>query len=174
MGAGHGPLEEDRFDELLIGFRGSFGFSGTRHIIDNATSGISDVLPSWKGSIAKAKDVCKLLRGGDYLPKLLERCFSTQIARRMWPTLKSFEGWIHEGRWGTAAFSIPELLRAQHTLRFGWDNALFLGGDAGDDTEDGSVFTRSVDEAISSRTWWAWVFDDRPGLPSYAEGYRLG
>jgi len=151
------PREEDRFDELLIDFRGSFGFSGIRRIIDNAASGISDVLPSWKDSVATAKDVCKLLRGGDYLPKLLERCFSTQIARHMWPTLKSFEGWMHEGRWGTVAFSIPELLRVQHTLAFGGDKALFLGGDAGDDTEDGSVFARSVDEAINSRTWWAWI-----------------
>jgi len=75
----------------------------------------------------------------------------------MWQTLKSFEGWIHEGRWGTVAFSIPELLRVQHTLRFGWDKALFLGGEAGDDTEDGSVFTRSVDEAINSRAWRAWA-----------------
>ena len=104
------PMEEDRADELLIDFRGSLGFSGTRHIIDNVTSGISDVLPSWKDSIAKAKAVCKLLRGGDYLPKLLERCFSTQIAQHTWPTLQSFEGWIHEGRWGTVAFSVPELL----------------------------------------------------------------
>ena len=77
----------------------------------------------------------------------------------MWPTLKSFQGWIHEGRWGTVAFSIPELLRVQHTLRFGWDKALFLGNDVGDgdDTEDGSVFVGSVDEAINSRTWWAWI-----------------
>ena len=75
----------------------------------------------------------------------------------MWPTLKSFEDWIHEGRWGTVAFSIPELLRVQHTLRFGWDKALVLGVDAGDGTEDGSAFTRSVDEAINSRTWWAWI-----------------
>ena len=101
MGAGHGPLEEDRLDELLIDFRGSFGFSGIHHIIDSATSGVSDVLPSWKDSIAKAKDVCKLLRGGDYLPRLLDRRFPTQIARHMWPTLKSFEGWTHEGLWGT-------------------------------------------------------------------------
>ena len=62
-----------------------------------------------------------------------------------------------EGRRGTVAFSIPELFRVQHTLRFGWDNALFLGGDAGDDAEDGSVFARRVDEAINSRTWWAWI-----------------
>jgi len=48
MGAGPGPLEEDRFDELLIEFRGSFGFSGIHHITGNAASGISDLLPSWK------------------------------------------------------------------------------------------------------------------------------
>ena len=65
------PMGEDRFDELLIDFRGSFGFSGIHHIIDNATSGISDVLPFWKDVIAKAKDVCKLLMGWRLPPEIV-------------------------------------------------------------------------------------------------------
>ena len=63
MGAGPGPLDEDRIDELMSDFRGIFGFSGIHRIVDDTASGISDVLPSWKGNIAKAKDACKLLMG---------------------------------------------------------------------------------------------------------------
>ncbi len=88
-------------------------------MIDNSTSGFADALPSYKDNLAKAKDVCKLLRRRDAVPKLMARCFSSPVGRHTQPVLKTFRGWIHEGRWGTSAFSMPELVRVEGALRYG-------------------------------------------------------
>ncbi len=93
---------DDPFEEPLgprADFSAALAFSGLHHVIDNSTSGFADALPSYKDNLAKAKDVCKLLRRRDTVTKLMARCFSSPVGRQMQPVLKSFRGWIHEGRW---------------------------------------------------------------------------
>ena len=74
---------------------------------DNATNGLQDILPNFEVNVEKAIAFCKIIRKRDNQPKLLERCFGSAVGRQFWPLLKSFKGWIHLGRWGTLAFSIP-------------------------------------------------------------------
>ena len=144
--------------EPMADFTGSLGFSGVHHIIDNATKGLKDILDDWDDNIAKTKAVCKLLRDEGMRDKLLERCFSGPVARHMHPELKSFKGWVHEGRWGTIAFSMPELIRVHRTLTWGWDTLTFLRGDDADEEGNLTVFADTCDEAITSRNWWGWIF----------------
>lgn len=111
-------------------FSQALGFAGAHHIVDNATMGLADLLPGWKDGIMKAKEVSRLLRRQDSLPKLRERCLSSPLGVHSRPQLQSFRGWIHEGRWDTIAFTIPELLRVRLALQWGWNKELFLHGDA--------------------------------------------
>ena len=77
--------------------------------------------------------------------------------------VKAFKGWLHLGRWGSVSFSVPELLKAQGALRWGWNKCTYLGRDAdevvGQDLEGRETTVRVdlVDEAISSPEWWAWL-----------------
>ena len=143
-------------------FSGVLGMSGVHHIIDNATAGFADVLVDWADHIRQAKAVCKILRRGDYFPKLLSRCYCTPLGRQMHPILKTFQGWIHEGRWGTIAFTVPELLRLKGALRWGWNKDIFLqgDGDAGRDPVGNGPdphVVQDADAAISSEYWWSWL-----------------
>lgn len=116
------------------------------------------VIPSWCENISKAKEVCRLLRS-DNLAKLLSRCYSTPLAKCMHPFLKQFRGHIHEGRWGTVAFTVPELLKVRRTLQFGWDIQKFVHGDNHEEGGDdgASNMARVCDEAIRSESWWAFL-----------------
>ena len=125
-------------------FSAALAFSGLHHVIDNSTSGFADALPSYKDNLAKAKDVCKLLRRRDTVPKLMARCFSSPVGRQMQPVLKSFCGWTHEGRWGTIAFSMPVLVRVEGALRWGWSKDHYLRGD------DADVNSNAVGEESNS------------------------
>ena len=73
----------------------------------------------------------------------------------------SFKGDIFQGRWGTVAFSVPELLRIRRILSFAWNRDAFLHGE---DLQAGSVaatdmtkLVNDVDAAIRSSFWWAWL-----------------
>ena len=113
-------------------FSAALAFSGLHHVIDNSTGGFADALPSYKDNLAKARDVSKLLRRRDTVPKLMARCFSSTVGRQLQPVLKSFRGWVHERRWGTIAFSMPELGRVEGALRWGWSKDHYLRGDDAD------------------------------------------
>eukprot|EP00973_Karenia_brevis_P004227 581093-Karenia_brevis.AAC.1 len=57
-----------------------------------------------------------------------------------------------EERWGTLTFAIPQLLAVQNILRLGWGREKFQGN-----TDDKEGFIKSVDEAILSRFYWAYL-----------------
>ena len=103
------------FEEEIIqqaDFKHALGMTGLHHIIDNATEGLADVLPSFEENVRKAQECCRLLRRGDTRPKLLERCFSSALGMQLRPAILAFKGHIQPGRWGSLAFSIPELLQS--------------------------------------------------------------
>ena len=155
-------LESDNDDfhvpQHKVDFTNALGFSGAHHILHNATDGLRDAMPDWAENIAKAKNVCRLLRRPDLLQKLAARCYASPLARNMVPLLKAFRGHIHEGRWGTIAFALPQLLKVKRALQFGWDKARFIKGEEarGGDTDMGAMVD-SCDAAITSEFWWAWL-----------------
>ena len=102
--------------------------------------------------------VCKLIRKRDTQQKLLERCFGSALGRQFHRAIKGFKGWIHIGRWGTVAFSIPELRAIMGTIRWGWNKDAFLRGEAGGVAGNTtSNLADSVDDAVTSNYWWGWV-----------------
>ena len=141
----------------------ALGFSGGHHILHNATDGLRDAMPMWADHLPRAKNVCRLLRRPDMLTKLCARCYDSPLAKNMVPLLKAFRGHIHEARWGTIAFAVPELLKVQRTLQFGWDKARFIRGEVpqrGDDRAadtDMGAMVDSCDAAITSPLFWAWL-----------------
>ena len=153
-------MDMDEFEVPIptLDLNGALGYSGMHHVLDNATKGLETVLSSWRENIEKAKQVTKLLRRTDMLQKLFARCFNTPLTTNLQPILKRFRGHIHEGRWGTVAFTVPELLKVKRALRFGWDMHQFIGGDHNNDGEqDTSNMAQMCDEAIGSDLWWSWL-----------------
>ena len=108
-----------------------------------------------------AQQVCKLLRRRDTRPKLLQRCFSSDgLGQQLAQDIAKFEGFIHTGRWGTVAFSIPEILKVKQALVWGWDEEIYLRGeeDAGQESRQASAeLARQVSSAVNDPVWWAWL-----------------
>ena len=153
-------------------FHCAFAVPGPHHVVHNATEGLRKVLETYPDNIFKAQQVCKLLRRRDLQKKLLERCFQDGVGAELGKSISEFKGKIHPGRWGTVAFSIPELLKTEGALRWGWDRARFLGRDdphhaqendheLQEDVNEELESTRSLIEtahrAITSAYWWAWL-----------------
>ena len=177
LGAGRDDIFEDEagrediFEDApedMIDLQAVLGMSGLLHVIDNATNGLQDILPNFEVNVEKAIAFCKIIRKRDNQPKLLERCFGSAVGRQFWPLLKSFKGWIHLGRWGTLAFSIPEIMRVEGAMKWGWDKDAYVRGaqDDGDEgqahqarVQEATAIASMVDDAVTDVLWWAWVED---------------
>ena len=154
----------DAFEEvpqpLEIRFPRLLGMAGLHHVIDNATKGFADVLHKYKDYVFLAQQVCRLLRKRDTRPKLLQRCFSRGVGPQLAEDIKKFQGWINPGRWGTVAFSLPEILKVKQSLTWGWDEAIFLRGeeDAGQENRRATAeLAQQISAAVHNPLWWAWV-----------------
>jgi hypothetical protein len=134
---------------------------GLHHMIDNATKGLEAVQENYKDCVTKAQAVCKLVHRRDTREKLLARCFNCNIGRQFHSAIKDFKGKIHTGRWGTVAFSVLELLNIERVLRWGWDKEKYRQGenhkDDDEDPEGAAVLVQTVDDAVSSPFFWAWL-----------------
>ena len=148
-----------------VDFSSTLGATGIHHVIDNATDGLKDVISDFADNVHKATEFCRLLRRRDTRFKLLERCFNSPLGRNFHELLRSFRGWIHQGRWGTLAFSAPEILRIKNAFRWGWSKAVYLRGfDANNVAahqqatfEQMTVMIDCVDEAVNDEAWWGWL-----------------
>ena len=100
---------------------------GLLHTIDNCTADLAGAMVGFRVAIRKLKAVCKLIRTKSSQDKLLTRCFQDAVGVHFAPQIRQFQGAIHEGRWGSIAFSIPQLRKLEHVLRYGWDLQKFLG-----------------------------------------------
>ena len=72
------------------------------------------------------------------------------------PALRGFDGKVYEGRWGSIAFCVQDILKVRRILTWGWSQETYLkactddrGGSRGDHIE-----VDKVDEAIHSDYWW--------------------
>ena len=157
--------DEDVFEEEAppptMSFQGALACSGVHHILDNATQGFASVLPSYEDNVRLAQAVCKLVRRRDTQPKLLARCYGTPLGRHFHQDIRKFRGWINPSRWGTVAFSIPEILSLKQVLVWGWDKARYMRGEGAGDQQpqrtDTMELVQAVDDAVSSEQWWGWV-----------------
>eukprot|EP00969_Alexandrium_andersonii_P179671 7941627-Alexandrium_andersonii.AAC.1 len=145
-----------------ISFDRGLSFTGMQHVIHNATEGLSAVLPRYHEFVFLAKQVCKFIRGRDTKPKLVQRIFSGPVTSHFQPLVHAFKGHIFLGRWGTVAFSVPELLRIEHALVYSWDKQKFLGREDARGRDDGAAsdtarLVADVDKAVSSKLWWCWL-----------------
>jgi hypothetical protein len=127
------------------------------HINDSAAKGLGQVMPSFDKTVHGAKQVCKIVRRRTYQAKLLARCFSGPIGSQYCGQLKSFRGHIHLERWGTWAFSMPELIRIEFIFRWGWDMNTFLRGDGNGlaAKEETKTLVNDVNEFATSPFYWA-------------------
>ncbi len=91
-------------------------------------------------------------------PKLIERLFSRWVASQFADQIRKFRGWIHEERWGTVAFSIPEIRKLQVAFRWCWGKVRFMRGieDGDPAAGDFTQLANDVDRAVTSNLWWAW------------------
>ena len=161
----HAGGDEDDFEVQefqRLTFENLLGIPGLHHVVDNATKGLEDVMQSYKDNVFLAQQVCRLLRKRDTQPKLIERCFSRGLGPEFVDVVRGFEGWIHPGRWGTVAFSIPELLKVKRALVSCWDEQMFLQGyDAAgvDEARRRSTaeLAQDVSKAVQDPAWWGWV-----------------
>ena len=156
--------DDDMFAEPPAPVRLSFpqllGIPGLHHIIDNATKGLGDVMQKYKDNIYLAQQICRLIRKRDTRPKLLERCFSRGAGPQLADDVRKFEGWINTGRWGTVAFSVPEILKIKVAMVTCWDEALFMSGfDAVGDQQARATrdLAEQVTSAVQDPSWWGWL-----------------
>jgi hypothetical protein len=149
-----------------INFDGAIPNDGLLHVIDNAASDLSKAMSGYKKAVSKMKHVCRLLRGRDNRPKLLERCFDSIAGRAHHRDIYKFKGNVHAKRWGTIAFSLPELLAIEPAVRMHWDLGKFRGKDVPDDavddadSDDGQQWKTNVDkadDAIKDPAFWGYL-----------------
>ena len=160
----HAEDEDEAFadppDPLRLSFPCILGIPGLHHIIDNCTKGLGDTMQRYKDNIFLAQQVCRFLRKRDTRTKVLQRCFSHGAGIHMADDIRKFEGWINTDRWGTVAFSIPELLKVKHALVSCWDEARFIQGElAPDDLQGRSTreLAQHVSQAVHDPVWWGWL-----------------
>ena len=160
------PDDVDAFENVpappMLDFSGMLGIAGLHHVIDNATMGFGDVMDKYTENVHMAVQVCKLLRKRAHKPRLLARCFAHGIGPQLADDINKFKGWVNPSRWGSIAFSIPEIIAVKGALRWGWNRERFLSGE--DDGNGGAAaqevtatLVNDVTAAVESPDWWAWL-----------------
>ena len=122
-----------------------------------------------------AEDVGLLVSGPEVVPNAVERPVAANmqadvledtaaamqvVDRQLADQVRKFEGWISPGRWGTIAFSVPEVLKIKIAMVTCWDERLFLQGlDAAEDQRNRSARELAVDvsKAVHDPAWWGWM-----------------
>lgn len=103
---------------------------GLLHTIDNCTKDFATAMPGFRTFVRKLKAVCKIVRTKSSQDKLVERCFQDRVGRHFIADIRKFQGSVHEGRWGSVAFCLPQVRKLQTALRHGWDLQKFSGSAA--------------------------------------------
>eukprot|EP00971_Amphidinium_carterae_P351686 6492230-Amphidinium_carterae.2 len=155
-----GPLARSplAFDHVLM-------HDGLLHTVHNASKYLGSAIPGYAENIHKLKKVVKLLRSPQHRDRLLERCFSGPVSRHYRDLIQSFSaGEVHENRWGTVAFALPEVLGLERPLRYAWNKNIFLTGEdeaiagvdarPGDEEHSAGSLAAVCDEALTDDKWF--------------------
>ena len=130
---------------------------GPLHIIDNATKRLLDQMPYLRQAVPLLATLSRFLSATGYKQRLLCTCFREQRAQAFRPSIERFHAKVNEGRWGSVAFAVPEILQLQVPLKQFWSLESFRQGSAQvrDDEQDGApARLDQVDEAIESWEFW--------------------
>ena len=137
-------------------FSDMFSFPGVHHVLDNAVNGFEGAMENYKEYIDMASKLCKFLHKTETRDILLARCFGDAVGQQFHDSFKKFQGNIFPGRWGTVAFSVPQLLALERALRWGWNKVRYLQ-DANARTASTTCLVEHADSAIESSVFWAWL-----------------
>ncbi|CAE7235205.1 unnamed protein product [Symbiodinium sp. CCMP2456] len=166
---GH-ALGEDGFDvlpeaeeapDVEISLQGMLSIPGPLHILHNASRLLLTQLPYLGQALPKLVALSRFLASKTYKQRLLETCFATPVSRTFAPDFNRFHAKVNEGRWGSVAFAIPEILHLQVPLRRYWNLRAFNHfSDDAQQREIGeqgptAVKLESVNETIESAEFWA-------------------
>ena len=134
------------------------------HIMHNATNGLQQALRLYQKYVRGCTALCRVLRKRQHKTKVLARLFSaTPLLQEFGEIIKDFKGWVHDKRWGTLVFSIPELRKVEGVLRRAWDLSQFTSGAA--TTEDRGkeglgALAEEVDLYTRGPLFWGWAGHD--------------
>ena len=133
---------------------------GPLHILDNATNSLLDHMPFLRTAIPQLTAVSKFLSDSETTRRLLATCFSSPIAQAFHSVFTGFHAKVNEGRWGSIAFAVPEVLALQAPLRRFWNLDAFRvacqPGNQGSKEADGfGPRLEVVSESIESAEFWA-------------------
>ena len=146
-----------------LSFQNMLSVPGPLHIIDNATKRLLDQMPYLRQAIPKLGLLSRFLSDHAYKQRLLSTCFHEQIGQAFRPSIERFHAKVNEGRWGSVAFAIPELLKLQVPLTRFWHFESFMFGQVqaqardqqGQGEESAHVARLDlVNEAIESLEFW--------------------
>lgn len=146
---------EDVPAEPLFDMTHLLDLPGSHHLLDNATKGLDTCMAYYEDAVNSAIQVCNLVRRRSSREKLLARCFGSEVGHTFHEDLLTFKGQIHKGRWGTLMFSVPELLRVERILRWGWNLRAFVGEEHSENED--SYLATQVDGAVTAPFWWGWL-----------------
>eukprot|EP00971_Amphidinium_carterae_P234317 4649633-Amphidinium_carterae.1 len=140
--------------------------AGVLHILHNASWHMATALGDpYATAVRKLAKVCKLLRSKETQDKLLQRCFDDEVAQQFHVAIKGFHADVHEKRWASVDFALPEVLALQAPLRRYWRKGKFLADDnAGgtvEETEDPHGVVNMSDAAIHDEEWYSNDFPAR-------------
>ncbi|CAE7026714.1 unnamed protein product [Symbiodinium sp. CCMP2592] len=108
-------------------------------------------------SVPRLVAICRFLCNHETKQRLVSTCFSGPVSRCFESDILNFHAKVNEGRWGSVAFAVPELLHLQKPLRTFWDLPAFSNGqEAGRPDESGAGARLDfVHESIELADVWA-------------------
>ena len=157
------------FDKMLL-------IPGQAHIVHNIANSLEQAMPSYERRFPELQATCALCRARRHRPRLQQTCFSSALGQVIWKeAFGGFTGNPRKQRFATTAFAVPCVRKVEHALRTYWDMDAFLSGrpgaatakrrragktqddDEGEGGADSVVFAQTVNAAITSHMFWAWL-----------------
>ena len=160
LDAGHDPtqLQQDEWnfpmeaDDCNLGFSNAVAAPTLMHVIHNAASAMTDMMPTCKEKIGLLSDVATMLHRPLHRRRLVNTCFCSPVGRLLAPDINRWRGLVYEKRWGTVAHAVHQVLERQKVLQWGWDKDAYNRDTKGNSK---SNMVERVDEALSDECFWA-------------------
>ena len=156
--------DDIRLDNLFVDLHACIYIPGLLHIAHNCVNDFNVVLAdSWRDFVHYLKHVCRLLSRRRARTRLLQTCFLAEPFCHVTQKFHNFNQHVYEGRWGSVAAAIGELLLLELPLRGAWSLPAYSHGQrherrpapgANDQDNEHSTDFKVIDAAIKS-TWWA-------------------
>lgn len=160
-------LQDDGFDavpdeepQVSLSLENMLSVPGPLHILHNATSFLITQLPYLGQAVPRLVALSRFLAGNISKQRLLATCFSSPVASQFKRDFSRFHARVNEGRWGSVAFAIPEVLDLKGPLQRFWNIQAF-NHDSGNAplrqqaADDSGPRVDYINETIESHEFWA-------------------